>query len=457
MLLAGTVIVVAKPWRSPVEKMGAATGNGPASVAAPTPSAPEVLLLDKRPVPSPQTPPQPSTPVVAKVLDAKIPPPKPASRIVVKRMSERTPGDVLKQVAKAPSLTLDRTKARAESAEVVRAAFQATANADPTVALLDHRADLAGLPLRRGTACRLPAASAQHLAKTADQLKSLTGDALTATLGREKVWREADRVPALMQVLMIQADASRESLALHLGAVEGTVALAGLVKIALYDPHPDVRRQAIESLAKRPDAEYRPLLLRGFESPWPVVAEHAAEALAALAQTEAIPALMGLLNGPDPRAPYAKGTGPTLFVKELVRVNHKFNCLLCHPASFRETDPARALVPTLAEQQEKGTGGGYGGFGISNKRTFIRADITYLVQDYSVMLRVVHSRVLSGEERYDLFVRERLATGADLKATAARQRAGLTAHEQAAMFALRELTGLEPGPNLANWLQFARR
>jgi len=73
------------------------------------------------------------------------------------------------------------------------------------------------------------------------------------------------------------------------------------------------------------------------------------------------------------------------------------------------------------------------------------------------MLRVVHSRVLSGEERYDLFVRERMATGADLKSTVARQKAGLTGQQKAAIFALRELTGLEPGLNFANWLQFARR
>jgi hypothetical protein len=142
----------------------------------------------------------------------------------------------------------------------------------------------------------------------------------------------------------------------------------------------------------------------------------------------------------------------------VVRVNHKINCLMCHPPSFRTSDPARAPVPPLRESVQPGFG--YGASprkkAVVVKETFIRADITYLKQDYSVTLAINASGVLKGEQRYDLFVRERFATPADIAAALVRKNAGPTGRQKAAAFALRELTGQEPGVGRANWIRFAR-
>src|SRR5262249_18307229 len=163
---------------------------------------------------------------------------------------------------------------------------------------------------------------------------------------------------------------------------------------------------------------------------WPVVAEHAAEALAALRRTETVPALLTLLDAPDPQATYSRGNAPTVYVKELVRVNHKINCLMCHPASFNTADPLRTPRPPLRVQLG-GLGGGY--FGPppkatktpQQKETFVRADVTYLRQDYSVMLQ---------GRRYDLFVRERPGTPADAAEALTRKTRGPTEHQKAAAF-----------------------
>ena len=127
---------------------------------------------------------------------------------------------------------------------------------------------------------------------------------------------------------------------------------------------------------------------------------------------------------------------------------------MCHPPSFHTLDPARGPVPPLRESFQ-------GGFGYSaqpsKNETFVRADITYLKQDYSVMLALTNRGVLVEAQRYDLLIRERFATGADFAAAVIRKQAGLTGHQEAAAFALRGLTGQEPGANEVNWRRFARR
>ena len=87
---------------------------------------------------------------------------------------------------------------------------------------------------------------------------------------------------------------------------------------------------------------------------------------------------------------------------------------------------------------------GFFGWGSSSNGVFVRADITYLKQDYSVMLQAVEAGAPRQERRYDLFVRERLATPADAAAAVTRRQAGLTRQQRAVLFALRELAGQDP-------------
>src|SRR5262249_29981030 len=148
-------------------------------------------------------------------------------------------------------------------------------------------------------------------------------------------------------------------------------------------------------------------LLDGLRYPWAPAADHAAEALVALNDREAIPPLAELLGGPDPAGPAplafhdidrahlayhnidpaqlaaAPGSpepwrspavalderqgggrrtrlmadpgglpqsikasdGEVYAVREVVRVNHLRNCLLCHPPSLADGDMVRGAVP----------------------------------------------------------------------------------------------------------------
>ena len=93
---------------------------------------------------------------------------------------------------------------------------------------------------------------------------------------------------------------------------------------------------------------------------------------------------------------------------------------------------------------------------LAQPHSFVRVDITYLKQDYSVILPGQESGPFQGRQRYDLFVRERFSTSADLEVAVARHNAGLTPQQKAVAFALRELTGEAAGPGAANWRRFSR-
>ena len=53
-----------------------------------------------------------------------------------------------------------------------------------------------------------------------------------------------------------------------------------------------------------------------------------------------------MLDQPDATLPFTvrQGTKETTLIREVVRVNHLSNCLLCHPASFSRTDLVRGAV-----------------------------------------------------------------------------------------------------------------
>lgn len=323
---------------------------------------------------------------------------------------------------------------------------------DATLTFLASRPDLVGLPTRHGSAARISAPAAQGLMDWGPSLKSDAAHLRTMFEG-DDAWLEPKRIPVMFQVLTAGLGAGRSALVRQLARMQGRSASAALVRVAIFDPHPEVRRAAVLALRGRPAAEYQPTLLASLRYPWGPAAEHGAEALVSLKRVEAVPAILAALKGRDPQAPYDKAGVSGMVVKQLVRVEHKANCLLCHAPSFNVNDPGRAHVPGTGKMVETKTPrvlGGYSGLGSTTRLvggTFVRADVTYLRQDYSVDL---------WKGRFDLLVRERAATPADVQAAIARKRAGPTVQQQAAEFALRELTGLEPGPGEANWLRFAQ-
>ena len=143
--------------------------------------------------------------------------------------------------------------------------------------------------------------------------------------------------------------------------------------------------------------------MQGLSYPWPAVAKRSSEAIVKLERTDLIPQLLGVLDRPDARAPQAleKAGKKTTVVRELVRINHHRNCLLCHaPSDPQENVSAEkaqilesltAQVP-LPDQPLPTPSPDTGGYGNSSQDILVRIDVTYLRQDFSVKLPVANSQ-----------------------------------------------------------------
>src|SRR5262249_26136001 len=83
-----------------------------------------------------------------------------------------------------------------------------------------------------------------------------------------------------------------------------------------------------------------------------------------------------------------------------VKVNHLRNCLLCHAPSTATSDPVRGFIPVPGEPIPVVY---YG----HNKGDFVRADIAYFRQDFSVMERVDEPNKWPAVQRFDYLVRKR--------------------------------------------------
>ena len=180
-----------------------------------------------------------------------------------------------------------------------------------------------------------------------------------------------------------------------------------------------------------------------------------------------------MLEAPDPRAPQMKEIEgkKVSVVRELVKVNHLRNCLLCHapadtnavtrlgtgskegpklnlPAMLSLTAP----VP-LPNQQlpTPSPSGGYGQFSIPG--TLVRIDVTYLRQDFSVKLPVVDAKPWPDMQRFDFLVRTRQVTEQEAKAyrDLLQPAKGLSPYQQVALATLRTMTGQDAEPTAAAW------
>jgi hypothetical protein len=217
-----------------------------------------------------------------------------------------------------------------------------------------------------------------------------------------------------------------------------------------------VREAAVRALKDRPRKEYEGWLFSALRYPWRPVVSHAAEALVALDLKQSVPVLVGELGQPDPSVPFEvelpKKKKLTV-VRELVRVNHLGNCLLCHAQSLAQTDLVRGAVPTPDEPLP----GPVTTPAYYKKKTgaFVRGDITYLQQDFSVYQPVANPGNWPAYQRYDYLVRLRRVTPRELAAFKALQsKLGdrpLSDQKRAILFALRELTGNDLGTSVEAW------
>ena len=184
-----------------------------------------------------------------------------------------------------------------------------------------------------------------------------------------------------------------------LQATTGKAASMALAQRAVFDLAYEVRKAAVAGLKDRRRAEYRSVLIKLLRYPWPAAADHAAAALVALADTEAVPDLLDLLDKPDPLAP-TQDKNQKWHVAELVRVNHFGNCLLCHAPSSASEDPVRGLIPSRSAPIPPVQ------YYDSRSGNFVRADVTYLRQDFSVVLPVKDHGKWPQYQRFDFLVRQ---------------------------------------------------
>jgi hypothetical protein len=368
--------------------------------------------------------------------------------------------------------------------------------------LRQERPDLAGLPFVMGDACRQSKGMRQAFATEVAQVHASRSDVdvlgtdliealpkeaaaqtqppegnqfwtrygaggrLTKAPGSEvgSVGQTSMRIAALTQILGPEERAIQQGLVVYLAGTKHADATRALARLAVYSPDAVIREPALRELKRRDKAVYADVLLAGLRYPWPAVAKNAAAAIARLECKDLVPKLVAHLDEPDPRAPVKTvEAGKTVrTVREVVRVNHLRSCLLCHPPGntsdlvnnqgFVNTDLVTGPVPT-PNVDVPPPSRGYGSH--ESPDILVRADATYLRQDFSMMLPVKEAAPWPQEQRFDYLVRTRTVTDEDAAAYRVwldQQGAGYRPpHQQALLAALRSLTGRDAEPTAKAW------
>jgi hypothetical protein len=487
-----------------------------AEAPRPEPSVPEVPrgpALDDAPEPVPEEAARPGPPAaVAAAPPANAAPPR------LWRPRNFTEFDLRDQLSRVPEVGLTGADV-VPLVQGYHAQFQQVGgpNFEPG-ALLAQRPDLGELPVRSGKACHISDKAAAELQLLSQKLhahldrfapKDLAGKRITTEVlrmalnaeqrGKQPEWLRAEAIPTLTQLLMHEEASVRLLLVELLAEIPQPAASVALAQRAVFDLAPEVREAARQALRARPVADVRPVFLQGLRYPWAPAAGHAAEALVVLQDRAAAALLVSLLGEPDPAAP-SPGTGRQTVVREVVRLKHVENCLTCHPPALTPRDPVPGQVPGVSWQKFTpvvrrttnnvtgqvtnptgglgGLGGLYGGGGGSSTSTVtvqvpgmsrsvkkeetplvIRADITYLRQDFSAQLFTQLPGVPAGIPlgaplRYDFVIRSRVLRPSEA-ARLKQKHADQPTYEQreAVLYALRELTGKDAGPATEDWLR----
>jgi hypothetical protein len=264
------------------------------------------------------------------------------------------------------------------------------------------------------------------------------------------------RVAALMQVLAPEAPAMRLGLVKYLAAVSHAEATRALARLAVFSEEDEVRLAAIAALKVRRERDYTDILLGSLRYPWPAVARRGADALARLERTDLVPQLVELLDEPDPRAPVVKtANGRRVHeARELVRINHHRNCLLCHaPGNTPNVSPdtLTASVPVPSDPLPAPADG----YQTTSPDLSVRIDVTYLRPDFSMLQAVADANPWPEMQRFDFLVRTRELTEQEAVATREALATGEpgrpSPYHRAVLVALRELTGRDTAPTAEAW------
>ncbi|MER3415764.1 MAG: hypothetical protein C4297_06070 [Gemmataceae bacterium] len=212
-------------------------------------------------------------------------------------------------------------------------------------------------------------------------------------------WRTSGSVPTLVQMLQAENESVRKTLVTVLERNDCVQASQALAQRAVFDTASDVRALATEALKKRNPADYREVLLKALEHPWPSAAENAADVLVAVNDGDAAPALLRRLA--QLSEPMHQHTGAHY---EMVRINHLSNCVMCHAISMSTTDLVRGRVPDPSQPLPPPSSQAYYE---DTSGLFVAADVTYLKQDFSMTQSVQNSPVWPRYQRFDYVTRRR--------------------------------------------------
>lgn len=395
----------------------------------------------------------------------------PAPAVVIKRRSETTSEDLRKQLMFVAEAGFNQNAASLLYAPIKKAGAKITSltpDLGPrffaSIAVQTRQTEQFALPWRSGPDCEMGKEEAErlHVLSThlrdylrkstpagdvrpdAAKLRDLIRTGTDAAKAEE--WTRPEALPTLMQLLQAENTPVRSLLIELLGNIKGKQASLALVQRAVFDLSPEVREKAVQTLATRPPAEYQRAFVIALRYPWPAAADHAAEAIAALKLTALVPDLVPLLKEPDPTLPVKVEKGYA--VREIVRVNHLCNCMLCHAPSLAKDDLIRGRVPMPGEDPPPL-------YYAATTGIFVRADITYLRQDFSVVQPVSNAGKWPGNQRYDYVLRVRKLTPAQAKVYQRLEKKNelpkTYSQREAVLFALRQVTMTDAGDTYEQW------
>ena len=337
---------------------------------------------------------------------------------------------------------------------------------EPLRAVLAERTDLQGLPLVMGNECKSDATETSDLRQVSSSLGRTIG-VFNGSLGsRDNAQNDAFRNLSIKEMVsycmqdraddpssqklktidqILQIDHPRLRLEM-IGALRksgSAAALKLMVNKAKFDLEPEVRIAATDALADIEPDKFRHHLLEGLTYPWHVVAEHSAEALVRLNDQGAVPKLIEMLDLPHPHFPFQDNG--MLVQRELVGINHMRNCLLCHAPSISSGDSVRGLIPHSSRPLPRHY---YDANGMATEVPYaVRADVTYLEQDFSLVQPVKNSGPWPRDQRFDYVVQKKRLTPVEAEGVARRISQSPNRNRNAIIFALRELTGQTPADN----------
>jgi hypothetical protein len=184
----------------------------------------------------------------------------------------------------------------------------------------------------------------------------------------------------------------------------------------VFDPDGDVRVASIKALKeeqKQQSAEVTEALMQGIRYPMAVIAQRSAQAMIAFDRKDLLPQLADFLAEPSPGDPVVNDKN-VCEVREVVRINHHRNCLLCHPPSQTGGEQeVPGVIPIPGIPFSTSPKEAYGS-AQSQGEPMVRADTTYLRQDFSVMLPVANAAPWPELQRFDFLVRTRIVEGKEL-------------------------------------------